>query len=468
MVKFGAPQRTSAFAQLALLLTLITAAPAPVHSAATGEGAPTDEALWIEAELQADTLHVQAQARYTLRLWQGVSVRDLAFHAPESALAEIRPAGESIREEARDGRRYRVTERHYAIFPFASGNLPLRGGHVTLRIGGTSSPETRIEAPALTRDVSPVPTDHRADEWLPARAVTLTDSWQPDASQLLPGQPLRRTIRVEAVGVASAQIPPLHIDADGFSVHPEPPRLEERAEDGWITGIREQSWLLVPRHAGDFTLPPLHLPWTDPVSGQPRQATLPARPIAVIASPRTRDLVADPHAAPAAESPSTLPSTPTMPTGGANAAGTGAPLLAAIALLATGAAAMRRRHATATLRRIRRACRNNDPIAARANLLQWSRELGAPGPGALLALARHIGGTATDRELAALDRHLYGKTRQPWNGRPLIAALRSEHPEFHPWRLLRTTSDAKGRHRPPETGMAIAARPMTSRFRTMI
>lgn len=436
MVRSGTTPGASAFALFALILTLIAAAPSPARAAEASDGAPADKALWIEAELQPDdTLHVHTQARYTLRLYQAVSVRDLAFHAPESALAEIRPAGESIREVTRDGQRYRVTERRYAIFPFASGSLQLSGGHVSLRTDAASASERRIEAPALTRDVRPVPTDLRPDQWLPAHALTLTESWHPDVSQLRPGQPLRRTIRIEARGVTAAQIPPLHPGADGFSVHPEPPRLEEREEGGWITGIREQTWLLVPRHAGEFTLPALQLPWTDAVSGQPQQATLPARPVAVMASSEARNVATDPHAAPAANSAPPQPSTPSTPAGGATAAGTGAALLAAIALLAAGAAATRRLRDTATFRRITCACRDNDPIAARTNLLQWSREIGAPGPGGLLALAHHLGGTATGRELATLDRHLYGGARQHWNGRGLIAALRSEHPEFRPWRL---------------------------------
>ncbi|QTQ36971.1 Aerotolerance-related protein [Aromatoleum petrolei] len=441
----------SAFARLALILTLIAAAPGPTHAAETGGAPAADKTLWIEAELQPDTLHVHAQARYTLRLYQAVSVRDLSFHPPESALAEIRPAGESVRELTRDGQRLRVTERRYAIFPFASGSLQLSGGHVSLRTDGGSASERRIEAPALTRNVRPVPTGLRPEEWLPARTVTLNEFWHPDMPQLRPGQPLRRRIRVEAVGVAAAQIPPLHIGADGFSIHPEPPRLEEREEDGWITGIREQTWRLVPRQGGDFRLPALQVQWWDPVAGQPRQATLLPRPIAVMASPGERAIATDePVVAAAAAALAPVQPAPSGTTSRrTKAVGTSAALLAAIALLAVGATVMRRR-ATATLRRISRACRDNDPIAARANLLQWSRQIGVPGQGGLLTLAHRVGGTATGHELAALDRHLYGEQHQPWNGQQLITALCSEHHEFQPWRLRWTTGGAANVLRPPK------------------
>ena len=422
---------------VALTVALIAAAPSPAHADDTGDSARSGPALWVEAELQPDTLHVQAQARYTLRLYQAVSVRELAFHAPHSALAEIRPAGENIHDITRNGQRYRVTERHFAVFPFASGTLQLSGGHVSLRTDGASSPERRIDAPPLTRDVSPVPAGHRPQEWLPARAVTLTESWHPDTSHLRPGQALRRTIRIEAKGVAAAQIPPLAPGADGFALHPEPPRLEEREEDGWITGIREQSWRLVPRRGGDLTLPILPLSWWDPIAGLPRQATLPARPIAVMASPGASDMPTDERTAPAAALAPAQHGAPAAPAADASATTTGAAVLAAIALLAAGAAFTRRYRDTKTLRDIRRACHDNDPVAACASLLQWSREIGVPAPTSLLTLAHHLGGTATGQELAALDRRLYGEGHQPWDGQQLIAALRSEHPEFRHWHLRR-------------------------------
>ena len=442
MVKSGAlpgsrHATTRMLARLSLTLALFIAAPSPAHADDTGDSARSAPALWVEAELQPDTLHVQAQARYTLRLYQAVSVRELAVHAPESALAEIRPSGENIHDVTRNGQRYRVTERHFAVFPFASGTLQLTGGHVSLRTDGVSSPERRIDAPPLTRNVSPVPAGQRADEWLPARAVTLTESWHPDAPQLRPGQALRRTIRIEAKGVAAAQIPPLHPGTDGFSVHPEPPRLEEREEDGWITGIREQSWRLVPRQGGDITLPILRLSWWDSVAGLPRQTTLPARPIAVMASPDARDMATDERVAPATALAPAQQRAPAAPAADSSATTPGAALLAAIALLAAGAAFTRRYRDTKTLRHIRRACHDNDPVAARATLLQWSREIGVPGPASLLALARHLGGAATCDQLAALDRHLYGEHRHPWSGQQLVTALRSEHPEFRHWHLRR-------------------------------
>lgn len=442
MVKAGALQRSRhgiahALARACLIGTL-TAAPYPAHAEEADNDTRSNPALWVEAELQPDTLHVQAQARYTLRLYQAVSVRELAFHGPESARAEIRPAGESIREVTRNGQRYRVTERRYAVFPFASGTLRLTGGHVSLRSDGASSSARRIDAPPLTRDVRPVPAGQPPKEWLPARAVTLTESWQQATPQLYPGQALRRTIRVEAHGISAAQISPLDPGADGFSVHAEAPRLAEREDDGWITGIREQTWRLVPRRAGDFTLPILQLSWWDPVAGLPRQVTLPARPVSVLASPSatvtTMDEPAAPEVAPAPAQPGAAATTPAANTTAITAS---AALLAALALLAAATALMHRHRDTATLRRIHRACRKNDPVAARSTLLQWSGEIGAPGPASLLALARHLGGAATCDELAALDRHLYGEALQPWNGNKLITALRSEHPEFRRYHLRR-------------------------------
>ncbi|BAL22711.1 BatD family protein [Azoarcus sp. KH32C] len=415
-----------AMARLACAIALILA----VGRAMASDGANAD--LWIEAQLEPDTVYVQAQAIYTLRLYQAVSTRELAFHAPRSAFAEIRAsAGEKVDEVTRAGRRYRVTERRYLILPFASGPLPLTDGHVSIQANSTGkSAERRIDAPPLTLAVRAIPFDRRGEDWLPARTLTLTESWQPAGLPLKPGQALRRTIRIEARGLSAAQLPALQPDAEGFSVHPEPPRLEEREDEGGIIGTREQTWLMVPRQSGDLTIPALRLAWWDTLNNAARHADLPARTIMAMTSPAT---AASPAIDVSAQAISSAPpvSPPLAPSAApVNAPASGPALIttfAGLALLAMAAALIWLRRNTPYFH-FRRACRNNDPLAARAALLQWRGKGLPPAPASLLAIAQHLGGQATRTELGALDRQLYGPACTPWNGQRLLAALHAEHP----------------------------------------
>lgn len=138
---------------------------------------PAAPDLLLEAQLEPARVQVQTEAVYRLRFYQGIDVRDLAISGPSARLADFRLLGaDRVYEAARDGRRYRVRERRYAVFPFASGELDITGAHVTGRIADAAEKSPggrralRINAapqrltvlplaappPAITRAAAPV------------------------------------------------------------------------------------------------------------------------------------------------------------------------------------------------------------------------------------------------------------------------------------------------------------------------
>ena len=162
---------------------------------------------FVEAEVDRGTPWVQSQVTYTLRAWQGSDLRELVLAGPQARLAEVRVLGPAtVREAERSGRRYRVHEQRFAVLPFASGEVELAGAHLAGKPPGTTRP-LRIEAPAITLRVRPVPPEADAARWLPADDVVLSETWSPAGGEAAVGKPLLRRIRIEARGVEATQIP---------------------------------------------------------------------------------------------------------------------------------------------------------------------------------------------------------------------------------------------------------------------
>ena len=404
----------------------LAAAPPQAH-AAEPAGRPRD--VWLEAGFERTEGYVQAQALYTLRLYQAIDVRELRFDVPAPALGELRPLGDDRLDEAvRDGRRYRVTERRFAVFPYASGDFALPGVRVTGLVAvrgaapGTREP-LRLDAPAATLAVLPIPDAAATGPWLPARALTLTEEWTPAARELRTGDVLHRTIRIEARGLDAAQLPAPELAADGFSVHAGPARLDSRVDGDWIVGMREQTWRFVPSRGGELVVPPVELSWRDAATGEARIAMLPARTFAVAGGPQAAAAAA-PSAVEDGAAPD--PVTPPAATAAPPPADRGPPMAlgaaAVVALLAAVAtiAACRRDPAR---RDLHRACRANDPRAARDALLEAAaRRLAAPAPRSLGELAARLDDPACRTALAALDRALYGPAGS-WQGAALLACV---------------------------------------------
>lgn len=225
----------------------------------------------IEADIDPAEVHVNAQAVYRLRVLHAVDVRELRIVGPSARLADFRQIGqERVFEAQRGGRRYRVHERSYAVFPFASGTLELSGAYASGRVAQGGS--VRLNAPARPLTVLPVDIEADGKPWLPANALSLSEQWTAlaDGAQ-------RRVVRIEASGVDASQLPPLQIEADGMTVQAEAPRIENRFEGERNIGVYEQAFVMTPTRDGKIVVPAVQLHWWQVDADSAALATLPAR-----------------------------------------------------------------------------------------------------------------------------------------------------------------------------------------------
>lgn len=349
--------------------------------------------LLLEAEVEPAEVHAQTQAIYRLRFFQGVDVRDLKITGPSAALADFRQIGEErIHEMLRAGRRYRVHERRYAVFPFASGRLEIAGAHAEGRIAVSAGKSAdglrlvRLEAAPQTLIVLPVP----AGSGVPARSMQLSETWSmPLSGEARAGGVEQRHIRIEALGVDAGQLPELDFTAPGMTVHAEPARLENHFRADLNVASREQVFNVVALRAGDLVVPELHVRWWDVDAGAPATARLPSRTVHVAADASVADR----------ERPVPLTAPPYLI------------MLLAGMLGATAVLVWRRRISLRSAWRLHRACRSGSPDAVRDGLLAWAAILWPQcAPPTLGALAEGLDDLAARRALGDLDRLIYGRS----------------------------------------------------------
>lgn len=286
------------------------------------------ESLFIETELGAEAqgVHVQQQIPLTVRLYASVPISEGSLSDPAPADTVVERLGEDRSYSTeRNGRRYQVIERHYALFPERSGELTIppvtfRGSVVAQRgqrgrgYGGTAadrmfndplfdrvfrdsgfgrafsssmfgadptgmfSPRRPITAQGqqLSLEVLPRPDGAAANNWLPAQNVELIDSWQQQVPEWQVGKPVERTITVRATGLAGSQIPALTLAVpDGLRSYPSQPQRQSRTDGDRVYGISTQTFTYIPTRAGSLEMPEVKVDWWDTVSQQPQVATLP-------------------------------------------------------------------------------------------------------------------------------------------------------------------------------------------------
>lgn len=429
-------------------LTLeVVAAPEPV----AGELPP----VFIDVELDpAEGPHyVHAQLRLTVRVHYLPNLTEAAITPPEPTPAVVRLLDEVPFQADRGGTRYRVLERHYAVFPERSGPLTIPAMRLTGRLVERRADQLwqpavrgrRIEAVSepLELDIRSRPSGYAATAWQPARLLEASQNVSA-GDTLMVGEPVTRTVIIDAVGLEENMIPaPAWPELPGTRIYPDQPQGITRDDGKWVLGHKEFRYAIVPENPGELVLPELRVPWWDTVNDRPAEAVVPEVRLAVLPAALPSpggvtapiDAVASRLAATAAG---------TAPSGATNYWAYLAALFAALWLV-TLALHLRRPWAAtragvsgappvpagerAVLEQLKAACMAADAAAARQALARWLRNF-APPPhhGSLRALAAEVADAALRDALLGLDAAGFEPHRTvAWDGRGLWQRFSAWH-----------------------------------------
>lgn len=444
----------------------LTVRPQPAAVAA-GTGQP----VFVKALMEpADgNVYVQQQIHYILKLFYRDSLSEGAFDDLDIKDALIERLGDDKRYSTTiNGERYQVLERRYAIFPEKSGELVIpaavfngRMAGASLRRGRTTGMSSmmerflgdsvmrapgkriRLRSDAISLDIKPRPADYSGEHWLPSEQLVLGDSWADGPPEFRSGEPVTRTITLEAKGLESSHFPEINLPGTaGVRMYPEKPEHETRTDGEWVYGISKQTIAYVPVATGRITLPEISIDWWDTTTQQQRSAVIPAWEINVLAGQGgASDAIPPP--VDASDTVELLDVADTV---------TDEPqtivaylLKTALAVLILSALIMaglvwRRRAATigpgakpapvasvkqqlaASADALEKACRRNDPQATARALLQWAQARWPDEPPRNLGVLVERLANGKE-EIHLLERALYGATSCEWQGESLWKAF---------------------------------------------
>lgn len=248
----------------------------------------------LEVTAEPTDPYVQQQVTYRIRLFlaRELRVRDGSIAPPGGDDLRVERIGED-RETAtvRDGRSYRVIERRYAIFPEYSGTVTIDGVIFSGRVVSPSTDRNTVfhsarpvrqRADALTLEVRPKPAQFPGDWWLPARDVTLEETWNPPTARVPLGEPITRTVTLTASDLTDPQLPAIPAPTNGaWRVYRDQPKRGTRTFDGTLRAERQEAQALIPNALGMTTIPGIRIHWWDTEANRARVAELPDRQVEV-------------------------------------------------------------------------------------------------------------------------------------------------------------------------------------------
>lgn len=416
-----------------------------VQARTSPSGQPVGD-VWISMDVSPKQVMVQQQALITIRIYQAIRLNQAQLSEPKADHAIIERLGDDSTYQKRENNRsWRVTERRYALFPQQSGHIDidpiqLDGGALT---GGASffqsARSIRVRSNALSLDVSGIPADWGATDWLPARQVRIEESWPQSTAPYKVGEPITRTLTLRADGLSSSQLSEFSHDLpDHLKAYPDKPVLkDDKLRDG-VHGMRQEKIAIMPMRPGTYILPEIDVPWWNVNSGQMELAKLPARTFkvtgAVVPAPAT------PLARPQLQR-ETNTSEPLVKV--VEQAGWWKPVaivstlgwLLTLLLMATiasrrknqrpgedGGRASGSENLKAARREVIQACKRHDAKACERALVRFADILWADNAGGLTAL-RTYGDDHLSSQIKLLEQHLYAAAEQSWHGEELLRAF---------------------------------------------
>lgn len=245
-----------------------------------------NEPVFVETELNKKAVYVQEQLLLTLRILattnlQGISSEDLVIQH-----ASLTKVSENQFQKQINGVNHLVIELKYAVFPNTSGELTIPALRFNVTLPDQRDPfsgsffsrggkRVFLYSDEQKVTVKPKPASYGPEEWLPSQGISLSERWSRSVNELVAGEPITRTIQINAQGLTSAQLPPLAIDAgNGFKVYPDQPQLNDEVTDTGVRSIRIESVAIVPSRGGEISLPPITVKWWDTASNQIRETKL--------------------------------------------------------------------------------------------------------------------------------------------------------------------------------------------------
>lgn len=258
---------------------------------------PGDAQVLFEAELDREQVYVQGQVILTVRLQQAVNLENRSISELDLPDAFVVPLEQQSFQRTVGGRPWLVHEVRYAIFPEQSGSLDIPGLSFSARettprrslFDRGSGRVVRMRTQPLSIEVLPRPASYpAAATWLPAKSLTLEESWSEDPGELQVGASVTRTIQLRAEGLQGAQLPPIDTPRiDGLKFYPDQPSISDAEAPGGLLGTRTDSTAIVATAPGTLVLPAVQVPWWDTDTGTLRVASLPARTLTIAPAPTT-------------------------------------------------------------------------------------------------------------------------------------------------------------------------------------
>ena len=324
--------------------------------------------------------------------------------------------------EREDGETWQVLRYEMRVYPQRAGEVAIPPIDVSFSVSagfGQEESTFRFQTEELRLVAMLPPGVGPGMPLVTADSLEVSQVWEPERTDVMVGDALRRSVTLHADGIPGMVLPPLSVpDIDGMGVYPADPGVTTTSNRGRLRGERTDVQDLVFEQPGEYEIPGYEIQWWQPTREELTVVEIDSLGLAVAPNPALeaavkgqRDSAVDP---------------------GKYGLWLLLVLILAVVIFRTWPTISswlvqwcRRRSESepAHFRRLAKACRGRDPATAYMMLSRWLARWFGPGTPATLAwFAGKMGDPILAAELERLQTAVTERDRN-WNGRRLYRSL---------------------------------------------
>jgi hypothetical protein len=256
-------------------------------------GSVDDARLWIETHVDRTSVWQRQQVVYRFTILSTNPIVSPRLVPPDFSGFQVSTIKEKAAgERIVGGRRVQTVDYAYLLFPKQAGELSIPGPVVKATLvqsvkswrvaaGQASIGDEKhvfrsktATGATLSLHVRPLPVAAKA---LPVGMLTVHSGIS--ETQIIAGEPLTWTVKVQGRGVASDDLPdlkPLMRLGGSFKTYAETPDVSLDKRQSGLMSAMVWRQVVLPQHAGALTLPAITLSYFDPAQGRIEKAEAPA------------------------------------------------------------------------------------------------------------------------------------------------------------------------------------------------
>lgn len=251
--------------------------------------------IFVDAKIINKTSYIGVPIVFSMKLYYSVNISNVNMSNIDIKGATIQPLGKSTGySENIKGTDYRVLEQRFQITTNESGTITIPGIKITGATYENNNMDTSlfsmvrprafsVASMATNISIKPIPEGITADQWFPAKQVTISENQPNAATTLKLGQPITRTITIVATGVPDTSIPELHlVTPANVNAYPDKTVSNSTISDDDLLSTKVFKVAYIPTQAGTISFPETSVKWWDITSGILKTAVIPAKTYTIL------------------------------------------------------------------------------------------------------------------------------------------------------------------------------------------